>query len=52
MGRKGAKKTVGRARKGDVAKDVMKLHYVRKPNGALAPRYERVVTEKKETEEE
>ncbi len=41
-GKKGAKKTVGRARKGDAVKQVMKLYYVRKPNGSLAPRYERV----------
>jgi hypothetical protein len=41
-GKKGAKKTVGKARKGDTPKFVMRLHYVQKPNGALAPRYERV----------
>jgi hypothetical protein len=41
-GKKGAKKTVGKARKGDSPKFVMRLHYVKKPNGALAPRYERV----------
>jgi hypothetical protein len=45
MGRKGAKKTVGKARKGDAPKQVMKLHYVRKPNGSYAPRYERVELE-------
>ena len=38
----GAKKTVGRARKGDVVRSVMKLTYVLKPNGAYAPRYEPV----------
>ena len=48
MGKKGAKKTVGKARKGDVAKDIMKLSYVRKPNGSLAPRYERVEGSKEE----
>ncbi len=40
--RRGAKKTVGKARKGEGPKYIMKLYYVRKPNGALAPRYERV----------
>ncbi len=39
-GKKGAKKTVGKARKGDVQKQVIKLFYVQKPNGAFAPRYE------------
>ena len=47
-GKKGAKKTVGKARKGDVQKAVMKLHYVQKENGAWAPRYERIVDEKVE----
>lgn len=41
-GKKGAKKTVGKARKGDVAKAVMKLSYVKKDNGAYAPKYERM----------
>jgi hypothetical protein len=49
-GRKGAKKTVGRARKDDAPKYVMKLYYVRKPNGALAPRYEKVYPEDLEKE--
>jgi hypothetical protein len=49
-GRKGAKKTVGRARKDDAPKYVMKLYYVRKPNGALAPRYEKVYPEDMEKE--
>lgn len=44
-GKKGAKKTVGKARKGDVKKAVMKLQYVRKDNGALAPKYERIPDE-------
>jgi hypothetical protein len=44
-GKKGAKKAVGRARKTDLPKQVMKLYYVRKPNGALAPRYERMAVE-------
>jgi len=44
-GKKGAKKTVGKARKGDIQKQVMKLYYVRKENGALAPKYERIPTE-------
>lgn len=39
-GKKGAKKTVGKTRKGDIQKQVMKLFYVQKPNGAFAPRYE------------
>ena len=43
-GKKGAKKTVGKVRKGDVQKQVMKLFYVRKPNGAFAPRYEPLPT--------
>lgn len=38
----GAKKTVGKARKGDVVRSVMKLTYVLKPNGAYAPHYEPV----------
>lgn len=44
-GKKGAKKTVGKARKGDIKKHTMKLHYVRKDNGAIAPRYERIPDE-------
>lgn len=44
-GKKGAKKTVGKARKGDAVRAVMKLEYVQKPNGAYAPRYEAVSTE-------
>ncbi len=51
-GRKGVKKTVGKARKGDSEKQVMRLHYVKKPNGALAPRYERVIIETEEEGEE
>lgn len=43
--KKGAKKTVGRARRGDTTRAVMRLQYVRKPNGVLAPRYERVPDE-------
>ena len=42
MAKKGAKKTVGRTRKQDAPKYIMKLHYVLKDNGAYAPRYERV----------
>jgi hypothetical protein len=41
-GKKGVKKTVGKTRKGDVTRAVMKLSYVLKPNGAYAPRYEPV----------
>lgn len=41
-GKKGVKKAVGKARKGDVTRAVMKLVYVQKPNGAYAPRYEPV----------
>jgi hypothetical protein len=43
--KKGAKKTVGKARRGDTTRAVMKLEYVRKTNGVLAPRYERVPNE-------
>ena len=51
MAKKGAKKTVGRTRgKQEAPKYIMKLHYVLKPNGAYAPRYERVYLG--ETEEE
>ncbi|NDJ52582.1 MAG: hypothetical protein GYB68_05770 [Chloroflexi bacterium] len=45
MAKKGAKKTVGKARKGDVKKAVMKLHYVQKEDGSYAPKYERVKDE-------
>ncbi len=41
-GKKGAKKTVGKARKGDQKRPVMKLYYVEKEDGGYAPRYERV----------
>ncbi len=40
----GAKKTVGKARKGDTPKGLMRLVYVEKPNGAFSPRLERVPT--------
>ncbi|GAB4474632.1 MAG: hypothetical protein Kow00124_14780 [Anaerolineae bacterium] len=50
-GKKGAKKTVGKARKGDLPKQVMKLYYVRKDNGAVAPKYERIPTEESATAE-
>ncbi len=43
-GKKGAKKTVGKARKGDIPKFVMKLYYVQKENGSFAPKYERIDT--------
>ena len=43
-GKKGAKKTVGKARKGDVVRAVMKLEYFQKANGAYAPRYEPIPT--------
>ncbi len=50
----GARKTVGRARKGDKPRGLMRLVYIQKPNGAWAPRYERVEmaasTEDKEPE--
>jgi hypothetical protein len=36
----GAKKTVGRARKGDIVRAVVRLSYVQKPNGAYSPRME------------
>ena len=38
----GAKKTVGKARKGDLVRRVMKLSYIQKPSGAYAPKYEPV----------
>jgi hypothetical protein len=38
----GAKKTVGRARKGDTPKMLMRLQYVEKAPGVFVPRYERV----------
>lgn len=41
-GKKGAKKTVGKARKGGGPKYMMRLHYVQKENGAYVPKYERV----------
>ena len=41
-GKKGAKKTVGKARKGGGPKYMVKLVYVQKANGAYAPKYERV----------
>jgi hypothetical protein len=36
----GAKKTVGKARKGDTVRAVVRLSYVQKPNGAYSPRME------------
>lgn len=41
-GKKGAKKTVGKARTGEGPKYIMKLYYVQKENGAFAPKYERI----------
>lgn len=41
-GKKGAKKSVGKARKDTGPKYVMRLTYVEKENGAFAPKYERV----------
>lgn len=41
-GKKGAKKTVGKARKGGGPKYIMRLYYVEKENGSFAPKYERV----------
>jgi hypothetical protein len=41
-GKKGARKTVGKARKGGGPKYIMKLIYVEKENGAFAPKFERV----------
>jgi hypothetical protein len=51
-GKKGARKTVGKARKGDLPKQVMKLYYVRKENGSYAPKYERIPTEEPATTQE
>jgi hypothetical protein len=41
-GKKGAKKTVGKSRKGGGPKFIMKLSYVEKENGAFAPKFERI----------
>lgn len=46
--KKGARKTVGKARKGDIPKGLMKLYYVRKANGAYATKYESVETEEEQ----
>ena len=40
-GKKGAKKTVGRARKADGVRPVVKMFYVQRPNGGYALRFER-----------
>nr|MBN1229016.1 hypothetical protein [Anaerolineae bacterium] len=40
-GKKGAKKTVGKARKGGGPKYMMRLEYVQKENGAFAPKFTR-----------
>lgn len=42
-GKKGAKKTVGKARKGEGPKYLMRLYYVQKEDGVFAPKYERVL---------
>ncbi|MCC6904362.1 MAG: hypothetical protein IT326_00870 [Anaerolineae bacterium] len=49
--KKGAKKTVGKARKGDVVRHVMKLRYVQKDSGVFAPKYERADTPQPAAEE-
>lgn len=41
-GKKGAKKTVGKARKDVGPKYVMRLVYVEKENGSFAPKCERI----------
>lgn len=43
-GKKGAKKTVGKTRKGDAVRQIMKLYYVQKSTGVYAPRYEALPT--------
>jgi hypothetical protein len=40
--KKGAKKTVGKTRKSEAPKYLVKLSYVQKANGAYAPRFENV----------
>lgn len=49
-GKKGAKKTVGKARKGDKPRGLMRLYYVRKANGAYAAKYEPVEMEGEQAE--
>ena len=42
--KKGARKSVGKARKGNTGpKYVMRLYYVEKDDGSFAPKYERVL---------
>jgi hypothetical protein len=41
-GKKGAKKTVGKARRGEGPKYAVRLSYVEKENGAFAPKYEHI----------
>jgi hypothetical protein len=40
--KKGAKKTVGKTRKSEAPKYLVRLSYVQKPNGAYAPRLENI----------
>ena len=49
-GKKGAKKTVGRVRRDEEARYIMKLYYVKKPNGAYAARYKRVFLDEGEAQ--
>ncbi len=42
-GKKGAKKTIGRARKASGPKYIMRLYYVEKENGAFVPKFERIL---------
>ncbi len=42
-GKKGAKKTIGRARKTSGPKYLMRLYYVEKENGTFAPKFERIL---------
>ncbi|HLV45042.1 MAG TPA: hypothetical protein VKY39_08790 [Aggregatilineales bacterium] len=42
--KKGARKSVGKARKGNTGpKYVMRLYYVEREDGSFAPKYERVL---------
>lgn len=44
-GKKGAKKAVGRVRRGDGGRYTVKMYYVRKPNGSYALRFKRAEVE-------
>jgi hypothetical protein len=44
-GKKGAKKTVGRARRVEGPRPVVKMFYVQRPNGSYSLRFQRVYEE-------